>query len=268
MEAGRKAGTIILQHAQGADVTKNKANARDLLTEIDPLCEKTIQETVLAAFPEHAFLGEEDVPPGRQAAAEALRVKLEASAETWLWIVDPIDGTTNFVHGMPLCMPSIAATYQGQVMVACIYDPHSDSMYTAVRGRGAYCNERPLHVDATTTDLGQAVVAMGSPPGEESMQKSIAAIPHLMPAVRTLRFLGSAALMLAWVAQGRLTAYWEYDLSSWDMAAGSLLIAEAGGNITDLHGQPFTLATRQMAASNGGVHEALLRVLREEAKIV
>lgn len=172
-----------------------------------------------------------------------------------------------FVHGMPLCMPSIAATYKGKVMVACIYDPHSNSMYTAVRGRGAYCNERTLKVDATT-ELGQAVVAMGSPPGEESMQKSIAAIPHLMPAVRTLRFLGSAALMLAWVAQGRLTAYWEYDLSSWDMAAGSLLISEAGGNITDLHGNPFTLATRQMAASNGGVHEALLRLLREKAKIV
>ena len=94
-DAGRKAGAIILQHAQGADVTKNKANARDLLTEIDPLCEKTIQETVLAAFADHDFLGEEDVPPGKEAAAAALQAKLEASADTWLWIVDPIDGTTN-----------------------------------------------------------------------------------------------------------------------------------------------------------------------------
>ena len=95
MDAGRKAGGIILEHARGADVTKNKANARDLLTEIDPLCERTIQETVLSSFPDHVFLGEEDVPPGKEAAAEALQSKLEASAETWLWIVDPIDGTTN-----------------------------------------------------------------------------------------------------------------------------------------------------------------------------
>lgn len=269
-DAARQAGAIILQHATGANVTANKANARDLLTKIDPLCEETIRECVWAAFATHEFLGEEDVPPGPTAAAAAVAQKLQTASEAdeWLWVVDPIDGTTNFVHGMPLCMPSIAATYQGQVMVAVIFDPHRHELYTAVRGRGAHCNGQTIKVGEATA-LAQAVVAMGSPPGEESMQKSMAAVAQLMPRVRTLRFLGSAAIMLAWVAHyGRLTAYWEWDLSAWDTAAGALLVAEAGGTITDLHGNPYTLATRQMCASNGGaVHEELLRVLQEEAKI-
>ena len=270
-DAAKKAGAIILENAQGADVSSNKANARDLLTQIDPLCEKTIRECVVQAFPSHGFLGEEDVPPGPEAAAAAVAEKLKAASEAdqWLWIVDPIDGTTNFVHGMPLCMPSIAASYQGKVMVAVIYDCHRKEMYTAVRGRGAYCNDQKLKV-AETPELGQAVVAMGSPPGEESMKKSIQVIPALMPRVRTLRFLGSAALMLAWVAHhGRLTAYWEWDLSAWDTAAGALLITEAGGEMTDLEGEPYTLVTRKICASNGGaVHQELLRLFREEAKIV
>jgi myo-inositol-1(or 4)-monophosphatase len=268
-EAARAAGAIILENAKGADVLSNKANAKDLLTLIDPLCEKTIKDCVLKKFPLHEFLGEEDVPPGPQAAAKAVEEKLNAAndKDNWLWVVDPIDGTTNFVHGMPLCMPSIAATYKGKVMVAAIYDCHRNEMYTAVRGQGTFCNDEKLHV-AETKEIGQAVVAMGSPPGEESIEKSLLAIPALMPKVRTLRFLGSAALMLAWVGHSRLSAYWEWDLSAWDTAAGALLIKEAGGEITDLEGQPYTLTTRRICASNGGaLHHELLRILREDAKL-
>jgi myo-inositol-1(or 4)-monophosphatase len=115
--------------------------------------------------------------------------------------------------------------------------------------------------------IGDAVVAMGSPPGEESIQMSLKGIQALMPVVRTIRMLGSAALMLAWVANGRLTCYWEYDLSSWDIAAGALLVIEAGGRFTDLAGNDFDLRNRKMCASNGKIHDEVLRVLREDAGI-
>jgi myo-inositol-1(or 4)-monophosphatase len=116
--------------------------------------------------------------------------------------------------------------------------------------------------------LGDAIVAMGSPPATESMEMSLKGVVALMPRVRTIRMLGSAALMLAWVANGRLTCYWEYDLSSWDIAAGALIIQEAGGRFTDLAGNDFTLRTRKICATNNKIHNEMLRVLREEAGIV
>lgn len=221
----------------------------------------------MSSFPTHDFLGEEDVPPGRDASAAAIEAKLANCASGWLWIVDPIDGTTNFVHGMPLSMPSIAATYQGEVMIGVIYDPHRDELFTATRGGGSFLNGNPIHVGLQST-LGDAVVAMGSPPAEESMAMSLRGVQALMPKVRTIRMIGSAALMLAWVANGRLTAYWEYDLSSWDISAGALLIQEAGGKFTDLAGVDFTLRTRKICATNGKIHDELLGVLRDEAGIV
>jgi myo-inositol-1(or 4)-monophosphatase len=112
-------------------------------------------------------------------------------------------------------------------------------------------------------ELGDAVIAMGSPPGEESMQMSLKGIQVLMPKVRTIRMLGSAAIMLAWIANGRLTAYWEYDLSSWDISAGALIIQEAGGKFTDLEGNDFNLRTRKICATNGKIHDALLKTLNE-----
>ena len=266
VEASKKAGEIIIGNAGGAEVTDRKANSRDLLTLIDPLCEKTIKETVLATFPTHDFLGEEDVPPGKEASAAALDAKLSSSND-WLWIVDPIDGTTNFVHGMPLCMPSVAVAYKGAVVVGVIYDPHRDELFSAVRGRGAYMNGELIHVGEQET-IGDAIIAMGSPPAEESMEMSLRGVQALMPKCRTIRMLGSAALMLAWVANGRLTCYWEYDLSSWDISAGALLIQEAGGRFTDLAGEDFNLRTRKMIATNGKVHDEILRVLREEANVI
>mmetsp|Transcript_15272 Transcript_15272/g.42388 ORF Transcript_15272/g.42388 Transcript_15272/m.42388 type:complete len:349 (+) Transcript_15272:141-1187(+) len=260
-KAAKKAGDIILGNAGGAEVTERKANSRDLLTLIDPLCEATIRETVLETFPDHDFLGEEDVDPGAEASAAAIDDKLN-SKNDWLWIVDPIDGTTNFVHGMPLNMPSIAAAYKGEVVVGVIYDPHRDELFSATKGGGSTLNGEPIRV-GEQSELGDAVVAMGSPPAEISMNMSLVGAQALMPKVRTIRMLGSAAIMLAWIANGRLTAYWEYDLSSWDVAAGALIVQEAGGNFTDLAGNPFSLRTRKTVASNGKIHEELLTTLNE-----
>ena len=159
-------------------------------------------------------------------------------------------------------MPSIAAAYKGNVVVGVIYDPHRDELFTATKGGGSFLNGSPIQVGGQAK-LGDAVVAMGSPPGEESLKMSLMGVQALMPKVRTIRMLGSAALMLAWIANGRLTAYWEYDLSSWDIAAGALIVQEAGGNFTDLAGDPFTLRTRKIAASNGNIHQDLLDVLND-----
>ena len=264
IESSRKAGDIILGNAGGAEVTERKANSRDLLTLIDPLCEKTIRETVLATFPTHDFLGEEDVAPGKDASSAALAAKLDKDGSDcdWLWIVDPIDGTTNFVHGMPLCMPSVAVAYKGEVVVGVIYDCHRDELFTAIKGKGAFLNGDKITVGKQET-IGDAIVAMGSPPGVESMEMSIKGVTALMPKVRTIRMLGSAAIMLAWVANGRLTCYWEYDLSSWDIAAGALLVCEAGGRFTDLEGNDFLLRNRKIVASNGLVHDGILETLKE-----
>lgn len=259
--AAKKAGEIIVQNSSGADVTKTKANSKDLLTMIDPMCEKIIKETVLAAFPTHDFLGEEDVPAGKEASAAALDAKLKTDKD-YLWIVDPIDGTSNFVHGMPLCMPSVACAYKGEVVVGVIFDPHRDELFTAMKGNGAQMNGKSINVGKQNT-ISDAIVAMGSPPGEESLNMSLVGIKALMPKVRTIRMLGSAALMLAWVANGRLTCYWEYDLSSWDIAAGALIIKEAGGQFTDLEGTDFDIKNRKICASNGLVHQEILEVLNE-----
>jgi myo-inositol-1(or 4)-monophosphatase len=207
-------------------------------------------------------LGEEDVPPGKEASAAAIEAKLSSSDSDWLWIVDPIDGTTNFVHGMPLSMPSVAAAYKGEVVVGVIYDPHREELFTATKGGGAFMNGKAIKVGEQGV-IGDAVVAMGSPPAEESMQMSLKGVQALMPKVRTIRMLGSAAVMLAWVANGRLTCYWEYDLSSWDISAGALIVQEAGGRFTDLDDNDFTLRTRKMCASNGKVHDDILKVLND-----
>jgi len=163
-------------------------------------------------------------------------------------------------------MPSIAATYNGEVMVGVIYDCHRDEMFTAIKGRGAFMNGEKIEVGKAET-LGDAIIAMGSPPGEESMQMSLKGVAALMPKVRTIRMLGSAALMLAWVANGRLTCYWEYDLSSWDIAAGALIIQEAGGRFTDFEGTDFQLRNRKICATNGLIHDEMLSVLRAEGII-
>lgn len=162
VKASKRAGDIILGNAGGSEVTDRKANSRDLLTLIDPLCEQAIRETVLQTFPDHDFLGEEDVAPGKDASAAALQSKLDGAKSDWLWVVDPIDGTSNFVHGMPLCMPSVAATFEGEVVVGVIFDCHRNELFTAVKGQGAFLNGEPITVGPQEV-IGDAIVAMGSP---------------------------------------------------------------------------------------------------------
>lgn len=274
VKAAKRAGDIIVENCQGSHQVDTKSTSRDLLTLIDPLCEKAIRQVIQeSSFSNHDILGEEQVAPGMDAAIAALEEKLaNPKAAPWLFIVDPIDGTTNFASGIPLCMPSIAVAYQGEVMVGVLYDPFRQELYTAIRGQGAKLNGKIMNVHdslspSTTTSLENAVIGMESPAGQDSLEQCVDVIPSLMPKVRTIRMLGSSALMLPWVAKGRLTGYWTPDESAWDIAAGALIVQEAGGKVTDLYGNDYTLRTRSLVASNGNIHDALLQVLQDALRL-
>jgi myo-inositol-1(or 4)-monophosphatase len=258
LNAAREAGRII-RATSGLVQPSEKGGKSDLVTESDSACQALISATILRAFPTHAILGEEDVPAGEAAAAAAIA---SVSAAPFLWIVDPIDGTTNFAAGLPLCCVSIACARAGETAIAVIYDPARDEAFAAVRGRGATLNGRPLRAGAAR-GLRDAIVAYGG-----LGRNARVALPTLRAAgalagqCRALRGLGSAALHLAYVAAGRLDASFDLSLSCWDTAAGALLVREAGGCITDFSGAPFALATRDTVASNGLIHARLLDVFQ------
>ena len=255
--AARAAGSVMRENL-GAALTKTKASNKDLLTAIDPLCQQVIADQVQRAFPSHAFLGEESVAAGDAASAQALE---EIMAAEWLWVVDPIDGTTNFVQGMPMSVISVGVARRGSPVVGVIMDPFRDEIFWAAAGRGAFLNGARVQTGPEAS-LGEAVIAAGSPPNMKSIAPSLRGVTALMPEARTIRMLGSAALHLAWIACGRLSAYFEPDLNAWDTAAGAVLLREAGGQITDLRGQDYTLSTRPILASNGRTHQAILGVLQ------
>jgi myo-inositol-1(or 4)-monophosphatase len=256
-EAARAAGAV-MQANIGAAVTKTKCSNKDLLTEIDPLCQRVISDKVAANFPAHKFLGEESVAAGDEASSEALADLIKAD---WLWVVDPIDGTTNFVQGQPMSVISVGVAHKGNLVVGVIMDPYRDELFWASAGGGAFCNDLKISTGAELT-LGEAVIAAGSPPNMRSIKPSLRGVNALMPECRTIRMLGSAALHLAWIACGRLSAYFEPDLNSWDTAAGAVILREAGGRISDLHGSEYELSTRPILASNGHTHDAILHVLQ------
>lgn len=236
---------------------KSKIGSRDILTSVDTASQNIIKSTVMLHFPFHSFLGEEDVDPGMDSAKDAINNLLLSEN---LWIVDPLDGTTNFAHGMPLNGIIIAYAEKGELLFGLIYDPHNSEMFTAWKGYGAWMNGNRIKC-CETRDLKESVLCSGSPPNIKSLDACLRGMHILSPKVRTMRLLGSAATMLSWVANGRVQGYFEADLNVWDLAAGAIIIQEAGGKVTDVWGKPFTLQTRNLVASNGLIHNALLKDL-------
>ncbi|MNI54816.1 Inositol-1-monophosphatase [compost metagenome] len=219
-----------------------------------------IRRLILTHYPDHAILGEESVQPGADALTAALE---EGRKHEYLWIVDPIDGTTNFVHGFPFYCVSIALVVKGELTVGVIYDPIRDEMFVAEKGKGAYMHGIPTSVSAEA-DPGSSLVAMGFPPDRTFAQPAnMAGLQQILPQIRGIRAGGSAALHLAYVAAGRVDGYWEVGLSPWDCAAGVLLVLESGGKVTDTLGNPYDIGTRHVVASNGRIHDFLLASLRE-----
>lgn len=255
-----KAGEWIQSKVGNITQLDTKYSMHDLVTEVDKGSERMIRNLIGTHFPHHAFLGEEGVEPGPEASAKAIRDMGDAEH---LWIVDPVDGTTNFVHGFPFFSVSIALAHKGQVIVGVVYDPSRDELFVAERGKGAYVRGRSMRV-SQELKLGQSLIATGFPADQHvALPANMKGIQALAPKVRNLRVAGSAALHLAYVAAGRLSGFWEYNLSAWDIAAGALLVEEAGGRMSDAAGERYHLGIRNVVASNGHVHDELIEELRK-----
>ncbi|MGA3161135.1 MAG: inositol monophosphatase family protein [Terracidiphilus sp.] len=247
----REAGARLREFFSQGVATEYKGDV-DLVTVADRTAEKLIRERLSAAFPEHGIFGE-----------EGTRDRLDGE---FRWYVDPLDGTTNFAHGLPqFCVSmgleqrckGLAPDEDGTMVAAVIYDPLRDDLFTAERGRGARLNGRPMHV-SSTPELAEALVATGFPSRKRNESPNIHFYHEFCMRSHGVRRAGSAALDLAYVAAGRLDAFWEFNINPWDTAAGYLLVEEAGGQMTGFSGKPFRLDSREILASNGLIHAELM----------
>jgi myo-inositol-1(or 4)-monophosphatase len=226
---------------------------RNFVTAADRRAEEIVREELAKARPDYGFLGEEG---GTR----------EGSDKTHRWIVDPLDGTTNFLHGIPHFAVSIALERSGTIVAGLVYNPANDDLFVAERGKGAFLNDQRIRV-AGRQRLSEAVVACGLPHyGRGDLALGRSEIAAVQQAYAGLRRFGAAALDLAWIAAGRFDAYWERDLSPWDMAAGIILVREAGGFVSDLDGHDAMFTKNHIAAGNDTMHRELLKLLKEAGK--
>ncbi|WP_245856100.1 inositol monophosphatase family protein [Paenibacillus rigui] len=253
----RTAGSLIKQRMDSGFATEEKSSSFDVVTEVDKASEELIRKGILLQHPDHRFLGEEESFVSGKPLQEVL---LEAQNEPFLWVVDPIDGTSNFVQGIPGFTVSIALACRGELTVGVVYDPVLDEMFWAEKGQGAYLNGKPIQV-ASADQLGRSVIATGFPSNMQARGAVYNGLGRLLEQCRTIRSLGSAARHLAYVGAGRLHGFWENGLNAWDVAAGALIVQEAGGTVTDTRGEAYSLLTRDITASNGRIHEAFVSCL-------
>ncbi len=244
VKAARRAGSIINRAAQDIErLTITRKGPADFVTEVDRQVEQTIIDILHEAYPDHAFLGEEGGAVGES---------------EFQWIIDPIDGTTNFLHGFPMYCTSIALAHKGIVTQAVIYDPVRNDLFTATRGSGAFLNDRRMRVSHETR-LDDALIGSGFPYSSmEHQERYLRMLAEVMRKTAGIRRPGSAALDLAYVAAGRYDGFWEMGLKPWDMAAGTLLIQEAGGLVSDLDGNNQFLQTGHVVAGNPKIFGQLL----------
>jgi myo-inositol-1(or 4)-monophosphatase len=208
--------------------TAREKSARDLVTDADLASQKAVEAVIRQEFPEHGFLGEEN--PDRQQLTQP-----------YCWVVDPLDGTTNYVHGFPFYAVSVAVVHKGQLAAGAIFDPTANECFTAARGLGSRLNGQPISV-SNATKLDQSLVAVSFPPHPHPNDPDIQAFMRVSPECQAVRRTGSAAINLAYVACGRLDAHWAHSIHSWDSAAGVLLIEEAGGVVAGFNGGPYDVA--------------------------
>jgi myo-inositol-1(or 4)-monophosphatase len=251
----REAGALLLKYFQQKLKIEYKGDA-DLVTAADRASEALIRERISQQFPSHDVLGEEQ--------------GLQDRGSEYRWYVDPLDGTTNFAHGYPVFCVSMALEHraggnsagEGHRIAAVVYDPTRDELFSAEKGQGARLNGDPIHV-SQATQLKECLVATGFPSHKRHKNPNIFFYHQITLRTHGVRRAGSAALDLCDVASGRFDGFWEFNLNPWDTAAGVLIIEEAGGKVTRFDGSPFLLDSRETLASNGLVHEALVREFQE-----
>lgn len=247
----REAGDL-QRRRLGSDVGVSLKGSVDLVTDVDKESEAIIVSAIRGYYPDHAILAEEGG-------------EYQESDSPLRWIIDPLDGTTNYAHGFPWFAVSIGLEVHGRVELGVVYHPMMDELYTAVRGRGAFLNGRPLKVSGNGT-MKDALLATGFPYDRTpENENNIDLFVTFTMASRGVRRAGAAALDLASVAAGRLDGFWECKLKPWDVAAGMLLVEEAGGRVTDYEGNPYSIYSHRIVASNGSIHPQMLAVIAEPA---
>lgn len=249
VKAARRAGSVIQRASHNIDIIRvEKKSANDFVTDVDRAAEQAIIDVILEAYPSHAILAEESGAKGM-------------GASEYEWIIDPIDGTTNFLHGHSQYAISIALAHKGQVIEAVVYDPSRNDLYTASRGVGAFLNERRIRV-SKRIQMNECLIATGFPVVDQSMIDTyLAILKDVIAKSAGARREGAASLDLCNVACGRMDGFFEFNLKPWDIAAGSLIVQEAGGIVTDMKGEQTWLESGDIVAASPKVLAQLLHII-------
>jgi len=248
VRAARQAGSILMRYFEHLDSLKVvEKNKNDYVTEVDRGAEQAIISTIRQAYPEHAILAEETG---------------DHDGNDFQWVIDPLDGTTNYLHGFPQFSISIALKHRGVLESAVVYDPLKDELFTADKGNGAYLNERRIRINNQKT-LSGALIGTGIPFRDRRyIDQYLGMLKDMTQDTAGIRRPGSAALDFAWLAAGRIDGFWELGLSQWDFAAGALLVKEAGGTVTDLNGGDKYFETGNVVASNVKLQNEMLSLIK------
>ena len=247
VEIAHESGALLAQLSRQPREISYKRKS-DIVTDADRRSEAMILERLRGHFPEHAIVAEES--------------GARKTGSDYCWYVDPLDGTTNFAHGFPVYCVTLALAYRDEVIAGVVYDPNREELFAAERGAGASLNGQPISV-SQTADLAESLLGTGFPPFASNHDLNLQLFFKLTHLSHGIRRAGAAALDLCSVAAGRFDGFWELKLNPWDKAAGSLLVTEAGGSVTDLSGGPFSLHRDEIFASNGLIHETMLEVFSE-----
>jgi myo-inositol-1(or 4)-monophosphatase len=248
-DAAKQAGMLLLRYAHDGFRITHKSTI-DLVTEADYAAEQCVIDVILANFPDHRFLAEE-------------RGRVNRSPSPYLWVIDPLDGTTNFAHGFPTYCVSIGLEYKEQCVLGVVYDPTRNELFSATRGGGARINDQPIRV-SQTAQLDQALLVTGFAYDiRETPNNNLDHFARFALRAQGIRRTGSAALDLCYVASGRFDGFWEVRLNPWDMAAGVVILREAGGRVSNFCGESHSLYGQELVASNGLIHDSMVSVIQE-----
>lgn len=244
----KEAGALVKQFFdQQQFAIDHKDGENNLVTEVDQASERLIVANIKQHFPDHGYIGEEYGNAQEDA--------------DYQWVIDPIDGTVNFAHGVPLCCVSIGVAYKGDVVMGAVYNPMMGELYFAEKGKGAFLNDKPIQV-SKKSNFNTAFLVTGFPYHFPEGIDPVKVFAHFANKKMPLRRLGSAALDLCWLASGRFDGFWEYNLQPWDIAAGMLIASEAGATCTEFDGKPMHIFSKELLVTNTILHEPLLKEIQ------